>query len=79
MKNSKCKSLKKDIKHSSYTKDKKLKTKDKKLHLPNYLEAGNTVLMVLCVRLQVVNVDVGQAREQQLQLLLVEDRDQPGM
>ena len=50
-----------------------------KLYLPNYLEAGNTVLMVLCVRLQVVDVDVGQAREQQLQLLLVEDRDQPGM
>ena len=43
------------------------------------LETGDAVLVVLCVRLQVVDVDVGQAREQQLQLLLVEDRDQPGM
>ena len=33
--------------------------------------------MVLGVGLQVVNVDVRQAREEQLQLLLVEDGDQP--
>ena len=33
--------------------------------------------MVLRVGLQVVNVDVGQAGEEQLQLLLVEDGDQP--
>ena len=72
MKNSKCKTLIRQIKHSSLT-------RDKKLYAPNYLEAGNTVLMVLCVGLQVVDVDVGQAGEQQLQLLLVENRDQPGM
>ena len=56
MKNSKCKSFTKNIEYSSLI-------KDKKLYLPNYLKAGNTVLMVLRVRLQVVNVDVGQARE----------------
>ena len=33
--------------------------------------------MVLGVGLQVVNVDVRQTREEQLQLLLVEDGDQP--
>ena len=33
--------------------------------------------MVLGVGLQVVNVDVRQTRQEQLQLLLVEDGDQP--
>ena len=33
--------------------------------------------MVLGVGLQVVNVDVREAREEQLQLLLIEDGDQP--
>ena len=33
--------------------------------------------MILGVGLQVVNVDVRQAREEQLQLLLIEDGDQP--
>lgn len=32
--------------------------------------------MVLCVGAQVVNVDGGQARDEQLQLLLVEDGDE---
>ena len=48
------------------------------LNSPDYLEACDTVLVVLCVGLQVVDVDVGQAGEQQLKLLLVEDRNQPG-
>ena len=47
------------------------------IHSPDNLEAGDTVLVVLSVGLQVVDVDVRQPREQQLQLLLVEDRDQP--
>ena len=47
------------------------------LNSPDYLEACDTVLVVLCVGLQVVDVDVGQAGEQQLKLLLVEDRNQP--
>ena len=48
------------------------------LNSPDYLEACDTVLVVLCVGLQIVDVDVGQAGEQQLKLLLVEDRNQPG-
>ena len=44
-------------------------------HSPDDLEAGGTVLVVLGVGLQVVNVDVRQTRQQQLQLLLVEDGD----
>ena len=48
------------------------------LNSPDYLEACDTVLVVLCVGLQVVDVDIGQAGEQQLKLLLVEDRNQPG-
>lgn len=44
--------------------------------LPNYLQARGGVLVVLGVGLQVVNVDVGEAGQQQLQLLLVEDCDQ---
>ena len=42
-------------------------------HSPDDLEAGGAVLVVLGVGLQVVNVDVRQTRQQQLQLLLVED------
>ena len=46
-----------------YKKYKTFFINQKKLDLPNYLEAGNTVLMVLCVGLQVVDVDIGQAGE----------------
>ena len=45
--------------------------------LPDNLQTGGAVLVVLRVRLQVVNVDVRQPRQEQLQLLLVEDRNQP--
>ena len=45
--------------------------------LPDNLQAGGAVLVVLGVGLQVVDVDVRQTREEQLQLLLVEDGDQP--
>ena len=45
--------------------------------LPDNLQTGCAVLVVLGVGLQIVNVDVRQAREEQLQLLLVEDGDQP--
>ena len=47
------------------------------LDLPDYLQTGGAVLVVLGVGLQIVNVDVRQTREEQLQLLLVEDGDQP--
>ena len=46
-------------------------------NLPDNLQTGGAVLVVLGVGLQVVNVDVRQTREEQLQLLLVEDGDQP--
>ena len=46
-------------------------------HLPDNLQAGCAVLVVLGVGLQIVDVDVWQTREEQLQLLLVEDGDQP--
>ena len=45
--------------------------------LPDNLQTGGAVLVVLGVGLQIVNVDVRQAREEQLQLLLVENGDQP--
>ena len=45
--------------------------------LPDNLQTGCAVLVVLRVGLQVVDVDVWQAREEQLQLLLIEDGDQP--
>ena len=44
--------------------------------LPNYLQTRGGVLVVLGVGLQVVNVDIGEAGQQQLQFLLVEDSDQ---
>ena len=44
--------------------------------LPNYLQTRGGVLVVLGVGLKVVNVDVGEAGQQKLQLLLVEDSDQ---
>ena len=46
-------------------------------HLPDNLQAGCAVLVVLGVGLQIVDVDVWQTREEQLQLLLIEDGDQP--
>ena len=46
-------------------------------HLPDNLQTGCAVLVVLGVGLQIVDVDVWQTREEQLQLLLIEDGDQP--
>ena len=45
--------------------------------LPDNLQTGCAVLVVLGVGLQIVDVDVWQTREEQLQLLLIEDGDQP--
>ena len=45
--------------------------------VPDNLQTGCAVLMVLGVGLQIVDVDVWQTREEQLQLLLIEDGDQP--
>lgn len=45
---------------------------------PLDLRRRRVVVVVLGVALPVVNVDVGQTRDEQLELLLVEDRDELG-
>jgi hypothetical protein len=42
-----------------------------------YLYGAGLVLVVLCVGLEVIYIYSGQARYEQLQLLLCEDGDQP--
>ena len=42
-----------------------------------HLQRGGLILVVLGVGLEVLDVDGGQARHEQLDLLLVEDGDQP--
>ncbi len=42
-----------------------------------YLQRRGLVLVVLGVGLEVVDVNVGQARDEQLELLLVEDANEP--
>ena len=42
-----------------------------------YLDGAGLVFVIFSVGLQVVDVDGGQARDEQLQLLLSEDGDQP--
>ena len=54
-----------------------VKIKLRSRNSPDNLETGDAVLVVLCVRLQVVNVNVWQPWKQQLQLLLVEDHNRP--
>lgn len=43
---------------------------------PLHLRGRSCVVVVFCVASPVVNVNVGKARNQKLQFLLIEDRDQ---
>lgn len=43
----------------------------------SYLDGAGLVFVIFSVGLQVIDVNGGQARDEQLQLLLSEDGDQP--
>ena len=47
------------------------------MFLDPYLDGAGLVFVIFSVGLQVVDVNSGQARDEQLQLLLSEDGDQP--